>query len=410
MTTTTTLSCSNCLSVNTSGNLVSSILLQNENELVGGTTTISIASGLSSLFSYWVGVPADDKTTDPPVLQFCPECAHIFRELHKISVQFLKLSGTESQVAKRLAELRQIHGITSSSHPHIFKGQVKKEVTQGQGRDLGNQQIDPNVQIKKDPEDDLDLAVLIKEEEEDLVQQYPDDPLHFDDDSVNERRAYGEIRLKTEDDAGDSEADDFAIDPLKLSGDESSNYSASSGDQDNNDSEPDNAEPDTAPATPNPLQCSVCFKTFASQETRDRHFRHQHDESFTPLPCPADNCDLTFKRGEHLRTHIVNHHPDVPCPPVKGRLAYKSKGAASSSKVPCRVATCHKKYSSSNNMYHHMRTAHPEVPLKMQRNAKGSQEAKDANIKSELNRVKVKKACPICRKLYNSNILNTHIM
>lgn len=120
--------------------------------------------------------------------------------------------------------------------------------------------------------------------------------------------------------------------------------------------------------------------------------------------------DLTFKRGEHLRTHIVNHHPDVPCPPVKGRLAYKSKGAASSSKVPCRVATCHKKYSSSNNMYHHMRTAHPEVPLKMQRNAKGSQEAKDANIKSELNRVKVKKACPICRKLYNSNILNTHIM
>ncbi|XP_035711693.1 zinc finger protein CKR1 isoform X2 [Folsomia candida] len=358
MTSVNTLLCGNCCSVNTPGNLVSSILLQNEYEVDGATTTtISISNGLSFLFSYWVGVSVDDKATD---LHFCPECAHIFRELHRISVQFLKLSGTETQVAKRLAELRKAHKIRSS--PTYTKAHAKKKVTRGQRLDLRYHPTNPtdaneeNIQIKKDPDDNLDL--LIKEEEDDLIHHYPEDPPDFDE---------------------ASEVDDFAIDPLKFSGDESS-----SGDDDN-DSEPDNAEPDTAPATPNPLQCSVCFKTFSSQETRDRHFRHQHDESFTPLPCPADNCDLTFKRGEHLRTHLTNYHPGMPCPPVKGRPACKWTEGASSSKVPCRVA---------------------EVPLKMQRNAKGSQEAK---AKSESTRVRIKKPCPICGKQFNSNFLNTHI-
>ncbi|XP_035711690.1 zinc finger protein 311 isoform X2 [Folsomia candida] len=426
MTTITTLLCGNCCSVNTAGNLVSSILLQNQYEIDGATTTISISKGLSSLFYYWMGVPTEDKLDpDGDLLHFCPDCAHIFRELHKISVQFLKLSGTESQVAKRLAELRKAHGIISSSPPPTFNKRQDKEVTQGQKLDLRNYQIDPieeNIEIKKDPEDELDLAVLIKEEE-DIAELYDDhvstgtyNPLGFDD-GISETHGYGEIQLKTdgEDEAEDSEADEFAIDPLKLSDEESSNYSPSSGDEDDNDSEPDNTEPDntksdnTESAKSNRLGCSECFKTFASVETRDRHFKQQHDEKFTPLPCPADTCDLTFKRWDQLRTHITNYHPGVPCPPVRTRKVYKTKKLDEGG-IPCQVATCDKKYSSNCFMYHHMRTVHPEVPPKMQRNAKGSQEAKEAKLKAKTTRkTKIKKPCPVCGKQFNSNFLNTHI-
>lgn len=203
---TTTTLCDNCCSTTNPLNLVSSIFHQgNTFRFPNGVTvsslisdliialslnlliyvsliseekddgeTISISNGLSSLFSYWMGIN-DDKVIDltaPLVLQFCPGCVHIFRKLHKISLQFAKLSSKEGQVAKRLAELRLTQKIRLSSPPPTFKGEEDKvrRSLRGQRKKQQGHPVkkEDKAQVKDDLLDDKhDLAFHIKEEEED---------------------------------------------------------------------------------------------------------------------------------------------------------------------------------------------------------------------------------------------------
>ncbi|XP_021959373.1 zinc finger protein 16 isoform X2 [Folsomia candida] len=439
---TTTTLCDNCCSTTNPLNLVSSIFHQEKDD----GETISISNGLSSLFSYWMGIN-DDKVIDltaPLVLQFCPGCVHIFRKLHKISLQFAKLSSKEGQVAKRLAELRLTQKIRLSSPPPTFKGEEDKvrRSLRGQRKKQQGHPVkkEDKAQVKDDLLDDKhDLAFHIKEEEEDeeanlsasetidinSVQQYrgdkilpgTEDTIHFDH-GTSETRDFGGDKpnfIEAEDAGGDFGSDyddDFAIDPLKLSGNESSssNYSPSSPSSGDSDNDID--------APPKPNQCPICFKTFVSLETKDRHFRQQHDETFIPLPCPVDNCDLTFKRRDHLRSHLTRIHPGVPFPPDLQRQTYKKKKKSDddegAKRIPCRVATCDKTYSRTDHMHFHMRAVHPEVPIETERRGKTRKtvtpkvkKVKEKRIRKKV--VRIKKPCPVCGKEFRACSLNTHI-
>ncbi|OXA40312.1 hypothetical protein Fcan01_24867 [Folsomia candida] len=191
----TTIACDNCCSANNPSNLVGSILLHNSEGEHDGAT-ISISDGLSSLFSYWVGATAPDKLGR---LQFCPGCAHIFRKLHKISLQFQNLTKMESQVAKSLAQLRrQGQKITKiippPPPPRTFNGQQQqvrrslrnqnsKETVQPVAKEKRTQKIDKrHVRGQKEG----DISFKIKEEEEDicfvqLCEDGPSDSLVFEE-------------------------------------------------------------------------------------------------------------------------------------------------------------------------------------------------------------------------------------
>ncbi|OXA48255.1 Transcription factor IIIA [Folsomia candida] len=123
----------------------------------------------------------------------------------------------------------------------------------------------------------------------------------------------------------------------------------------------------------NPLKCSVCFKKLGTVDTKERHFRHMHDETFTRLPCPADNCDLSFKRRTHLHRHLKRKHPTVPFFTMcsRSRPVRKDDFEHLGDRIPCPVATCEKTYSRTDHLntphphpdHIHIRTTHPDTPV-----------------------------------------------
>ncbi|OXA54006.1 Myc-associated zinc finger protein [Folsomia candida] len=154
-------------------------------------------------------------------------------------------------------------------------------------------------------------------------------------------------------------------------------------------------------SAPNPLKCSICFKKFGTVDTKERHFRHMHDETFTRLPCPADDCDLSFKRRDHLHRHLKRKHPTVPFFTMgsRSRPVRKDDFENIGDRIPCPVATCEKTYSRTDHLNIHIRTTHPDTPV-----IKGSKKGKKYGSK-----VPETKPCPVCEKEIKSSRLKEHM-
>ncbi|OXA40948.1 zinc finger protein 275 [Folsomia candida] len=318
----------------------------------------------------------------------CADCLQLTRDIDlelRSLLKFLKnLDLLRSRLARRVKRAAAVDAKTNSelSATCDLNERIQQEIPLVNQafetfsnllriRNRGNDNNDLLKDTIKNPEEICKQEMLV-------ISEIKDEPLS---DQESETNFANEIILEIcdgDDDAMDMET--FAIDPVdqddNFSESDSSDYSPSS--PDSEDSSPEKYFPRKNPPTKidvdvnpdatssNPLQCSVCFKTFAQIASKNRHFRIHHDSTFTPFPCPGEDCDRVFTQFWHLKEHVERIHPGVSIPPkekIRGDGEESGDIVPKKERIPCPVETCEKSYSRNQRVVEHMKIAHPEVPL-----------------------------------------------